>query len=107
MLVVRSAYRGGLGLETFELGVRASDARRLGLDQRLSLGIGWERAAFKSCRNKSISDGVSIRGVFEVESFRPGKAVVAESECLPPPSFKVLSMPSRNNRISATPSERP
>ena len=65
---------------------------RLGFDQRLTRGIGWESAAFKSCRNKSISDGVSIRGIFEVTSFRPGKAVEAEFECLPPPVFKVLSM---------------
>ena len=65
---------------------------RLGFGQRLTRGIGWESAAFKSCRNKSISDGVSIRGVFEVTSFRPGKAVVAEPECFPPPVFEVLSM---------------
>jgi hypothetical protein len=65
---------------------------RLGLDQRLTSGIGWESAAFKSCRNKSISDDVSIRGVFEVASFWPGKAVVAEPECLSPTLFEVLSM---------------
>jgi hypothetical protein len=56
----------------------AASRSRLGLDQRRTLGIGWESAAFKSCRNKPTSDGVSIRGVFEVASFRPGKAVEAK-----------------------------
>ena len=50
------------------------------------------RAAFKSCCNKAISDGVSIRGVFEVASFRPGKLVEAKSEVLPPPLLEFLSM---------------
>jgi hypothetical protein len=50
------------------------------------------RAAFKSCCNKAISDGVSIRGVFEVASFRPGKFVEAKSEGLPPPLLEFLSM---------------
>lgn len=58
----------------------------------LTRGIGRESAAFKSCRNNSISGSVSIRGVFEVVSFRPGKAVVAEAECLSPLLFEVLSM---------------
>jgi uncharacterized protein (DUF433 family) len=35
---------------------------------------------------------VSIRGVFEVTSFRPGKFVEPESEVLPPPLFKFRSM---------------
>jgi hypothetical protein len=35
----------------------------------LTRGIGRESAAFKSCRNNSISGGVSTRGVFEVASF--------------------------------------
>jgi hypothetical protein len=47
----------------------AASPSRVGFDQRLTRGIGCEIAAFKSCRNKSISDGVSIRGVFEVASF--------------------------------------
>jgi hypothetical protein len=49
-------------------------------------------AAFKSCGNKAISDDVSIRGVFEVASFRPGKFVKAKSEVLAPPPFQFLSM---------------
>ena len=49
-------------------------------------------AARKSCRSNSTSDGVSIRGVFEVASFRPGKAVEAEPEALPPPLFKLCAM---------------
>jgi hypothetical protein len=41
------------------------------------------RAAFKSCLSKSISDGVSLRGLLEVTSFRPGKSIEVESEgCL-------------------------
>jgi hypothetical protein len=50
------------------------------------------RAALKSCCNKAISDGVSIRGVFEVASFRPGEFVEAKSEVLSPRTFKFLSM---------------
>jgi hypothetical protein len=53
---------------------------------------GWSRAALKSCCNKAISDGVSIRGVFEVASFRPGKLGESEPESLPPPVFEFLSM---------------
>src|SRR5262249_15346521 len=43
------------------------------------------RTAFKSCRNKSISNGLSIRGLFEVASLRPGKAFEAEPELFSPP----------------------
>jgi hypothetical protein len=52
------------------------------------------RAAFKSCLNKSISKGLSIRGVFEVASFRPGKAVEVEAEPEPfsPLVFEVSPM---------------
>ena len=53
---------------------------------------GWSRAALKSCCNKAISDGVSIRGVFEGASFRPGKLGESEPEFLPPPVFELLSM---------------
>jgi hypothetical protein len=41
------------------------------------------KAAFKSSRNRSISNGLSIRGLFEVASFLPGKSVEAEP-LLPP-----------------------
>jgi hypothetical protein len=47
-------------------------------------------AAFKSCCNKAISDEVSIRGVFEIASFRPGKFI--EPEVLSPPLLEFLSM---------------
>src|SRR5207244_1056792 len=50
------------------------------------------RAAFKSCCNKAISNGLSIRGVFEVASFRPGKAVEAKPEPFSPPIFEVSPM---------------
>ena len=53
---------------------------------------GWWIACFKSCRSNSTSDGVSIRGVFEVTSFRPGKFVEPVSDFLSPPVFKFLSM---------------
>jgi hypothetical protein len=56
---------------------------------------GVRRAAFKSCCNNAISDGVSIRGVFEVASFRPGKFVEAKSEVLPPPPFKFRLLAGR------------
>ena len=49
-------------------------------------------AARRSCRSNSTSDGVSIRGVFEVASFRPGKAIEAESDALPPSLFKSRAM---------------
>lgn len=49
-------------------------------------------AARRSCRSNSTSDGVSIRGVFEVASFRPGKAIDAEPEVLPPPLFELCAM---------------
>src|SRR5438874_6187218 len=50
------------------------------------------RAAFKSCCNKAISNGLSIRGVFEVASFRPGRAVEAKPEPFSPPIFEVSPM---------------
>ena len=49
-------------------------------------------AAFKSCCNNSISNGSSIRGFFEVTSFRPGKAFEAEPELFSPPVFEVSPM---------------
>jgi hypothetical protein len=54
---------------------------------RTVLGRARARAAFKSCLNKSISNGLSIRGLFEVASFRPGKAV--EAGPYSPPVFEV------------------
>ena len=90
----RSVYRGALHAGTSECAPSSSAANSDW--SMLTRGIGRESAAFKSCRNNSISDGVSIRGVFEVVSFRPGKAIVvvaeAEAECLSPPLFEVLSM---------------
>jgi len=44
------------------------------------------------CRNHSFSDGVSIRGAFEVTGVGLCEAVVAIAEFLSPPSFKVVSM---------------
>jgi hypothetical protein len=44
----------------------------------------------QSCRNESISNGLSIRGLFEVAIFRPGKAVEAEPEFFSPPVFERL-----------------
>jgi hypothetical protein len=59
---------------------------------RLRAVLRRARAAFRSCCNNSISNGLSIRGFFEVTSFRPGKAVEAESELFPPPVFEVSPM---------------
>src|ERR1700737_268561 len=59
---------------------------------RLRAALRRARAAFKSCLNKSISNGLSIRGVFEVASFRPGKAVAAEPEPFSPPVFESSPM---------------
>ncbi len=44
------------------------------------------------CRNNSISDGVSIRGAFEVASFRLSKAVEGVTEPGLPPNFKLFAM---------------
>jgi integrase-like protein len=51
-----------------------------------------EEAVSVSRLNRSISNGLSIRGVFEVASFRPGKAVEAEPESLSPPVFEISPM---------------
>ena len=61
--------------------LRRSDSIRRAYRRGRTTGV--RRAAFKSCCNKAISDGVSIRGVFEVASFRPGKFVEAKSVVLP------------------------
>ena len=45
-----------------------------------------------SCRNHSFSDGVSIRGALEVTGFGLCEAVVAVTEFLSPPGFKVVSI---------------
>ena len=42
--------------------------------------------------NNAISDLVSIRGTFEVASFRLSKAVEAVTESVSPPVFKCLPM---------------
>lgn len=87
---VRQGCRLPFQIESLILQLKREHPSRLGLDQRLTRGIGWESTAFKSCRNKSISDGVSIRGVFEVASFRPGKALAAE--LFSPSVFELSSM---------------
>src|SRR5205807_5878327 len=59
---------------------------------RTLAAFSWTRAAFKSCCNKAISNGLSIRGVFEVARFRPGKAVEATPEPFAPPIFEGAPM---------------
>jgi len=71
---------------------RSDESGSVGRCYRRVRVTGWSRAALKSCCNKAISDGVSIRGIFEVASFRPGKLGESEPESLAPPVFEVLSM---------------
>jgi hypothetical protein len=72
------------------------------------LALRLARAAFKSCLNKSISDGVSIRGIGDVASSRPGKALAVE--LLSPPIFelspKLISQSADNSSCAAVLAEQ-
>jgi len=56
---------------------------------RLCAARRYAKTAFKSCLSKSISNGFSIRGLFEMASFRPGNSVATEPEHLSSPVFEV------------------
>ncbi len=45
-----------------------------------------------SCRSHSTSDGVSIRGAFEVPGFRLRETVETVAKFFVPPDFKVVAM---------------
>lgn len=54
-------------------------------------------AARKSCRSNSTSDGVSIRDVLEISSFRPGRVFKSEPEVLPPPHLNTVHHRTRSD----------
>ena len=80
---------GGLSQREVDLPGENARANQQGVAARV---LRRSSAARRSCRSNSTSDGVSIRGVFEVASFRPGKAIEAEPEALSPPLFELCAM---------------